>query len=127
MSKRQLTGEEIEIREINYGIGYYCTNEGEHWIELNKHLKKYPKLHQSVLNHELEHARLNNKNIDFWHDFKSMFGPMNFELTKFSLKHPSALLSNSPILFTKKGIAFNWFMCLVWGAVLSGLGIWRLM
>jgi len=118
----------MKIHYINYGIGFCHNENGKSIIELNKHLKKYPKLHQSVLNHELEHARLNSKHIDFWHDLKALFSPMNFELTKFSLRHPSALLSSSPIFFTKKGIAVNLFMSLVWGTtLLTGLGIWRIL
>ena len=118
----------MKISCINYGIGFRHNESGKPIIELNKHLKKYPELHQSVLDHELEHARLNNNYIDFWHDLKALFSPIQIELIKFSLRHPSALLSSSPIFFTKKGIAVNLFMLSIWGAtLLAGLGIWRIL
>ena len=100
------------IKYINYGIGY-CCSDGT--IELNKHLKKYPKMHQMVLNHELGHSKSNNKHMDFRYDLIDSFNlKKNWMFLKFTLKHPSALLSISPVLFEKKGISFNWFMCLFW-------------
>lgn len=116
----------IPLKYIDYGIGFYCKDGDNSWIELNRHLKRYPALHNEVLQHELGHASLDNKHIDFWHDFKDFFNiKKNMNLTKFSLRHPSALLSISPVFFTKKGIAPNWFMCVFWGFMafsLVGIG-----
>jgi hypothetical protein len=107
---------EIPIIYTNNGIGYFCTDKDKSWIELNRHLKKYPKLHQMVLEHELGHNT--KKRTDFLHDLKDFF---NFHkqkrLTGFILKHPSALSSLFPLFFTKKGIAFNWFMFMFWGII----------
>jgi len=108
----------IPIRYINYGIGYHCTDNGKSWIELNKDLKRYPELHQAVLQHELGHNTGNR--MDFLHDLRDYFNPsLQFKLFKFSLKHPRALLSVSPILFDKKGIGTNWFMFAFWGFLLG--------
>lgn len=110
----------IPIHYINYGIGYHVTDKGKSWIELNKHLKDYPSLHQAVLNHELGHNTGNR--MDFLHDLKDHFNPnFQFRLFQFSLRHPSAWLSNSPILFDKKGIGINWFMFAMWGFLLGVL------
>lgn len=104
------------IKYTNYGIGYYCSDGT---IELNQNLKKYPEVHQMVLEHELGHARINNKHIDFMHDLKdSVNFKKNWMLLKFTLKHPSALLSFTPVFFEKGGVSFNWFMCLFWGFII---------
>ena len=104
----------IPIHDINYGIGYFCTDNGKSWIELNKNLKKYPELHEMVLQHELGHNT--EQQMDFLHDLRDNFNPsLQLKLFQFALRHPRALLSNSPILFDKKGVGINWFMFLFWG------------
>ena len=118
----------IPIHYTDYGIGYFCTDKGKSWIELNKHLKKYPELHDMVLKHELEHAT--GKSMDFLHDLRDHFNiKKQLMITKFALRHPSALTSISPILISKKGIGYNLFMFFIWGAIaltliVGGFLIW---
>jgi hypothetical protein len=109
----------MKIKYIDFGIGFLATNDkGESWIELNKHLKKYPKLHKEVLDHELGHAT--GKDMDFWHDVKDFFDfKKQWALMKFTFKHPSALMAVSP--FLPGGI--NWFMLIVWILVATAISV----
>ena len=107
----------MKIKYIDYGVGYFCTDNGKSWIELNRNLKKYPGLFQDVLEHELGHAT--GKKIDFIHDLKYHLNPaVQFELLKFSFRHPRTFLSNSPIIFEKKGVGINWFNLIFLGIFL---------
>ena len=108
---------EPEVKYINYGIGYCCEDNGKKWIELNKHLKEDPILHNLVLEHEFEHFYSKDK-FDFMIDIKDMFNiKKQIKLSKFTAKHPSAILSNSPIFFEHGNIIPNWFMVGFWGFV----------
>lgn len=100
-----------EIREINYGIGYTICDKKPLYIELNKNLKKYPKLRKKVIKHELMHWNSKGWFEDFKIDFYEIFNLKgNYELFKFQLRHPKAFLSNSPILIENKKIIPNYFM-----------------
>ena len=118
----------MQIKYINYGIGYFYTNKGKSWIELHQALKKYPKLHEEVLQHELGHAKLKGKYIDFMHEIKQLFNLKHqLRLMLFSLRHPSALISSTPIFFTKQGLAVNWFALLYLALfMIIGLGVFIL-
>ena len=112
-----------EIKYIDYGIGF-TSQDGENvWIELNENLKKYPELHDEVLEHEIGHLKLKGKYMDLRHDFFDIF---NFKkqarLFSFSLKHPKSMLSISPVFFTKQGIFPNWFMVTFWGFMFALIG-----
>jgi hypothetical protein len=109
----------MRIKYIDHGIGFFATNEqGESWIELNENLKKYPELHDEVLQHELDHAT--GKDMDFWHDFKDAFGfKKQWKLLKFTIKHPSALSAFSP--WVDGGI--SWFVLILWISLALSLGL----
>lgn len=108
----------METTTINYidsGIGFTCRDGDKVWIELNENLKKYPSLHDEVLEHEMEHIRLNGRYMDFMHDFKDTFNlKKQFRLFKFSLKHPKSVSSIFPFSIEKNKIIPNWFMVSFW-------------
>ena len=88
----------MEIRYINHSIA----NRFSDYIEINHHLKDYPKLLEPILQHELSHT-----NKDFsWQDFKLDFFSTNdidsWEMFKFIIKHPSSWLQLSPVIYSKK-------------------------
>jgi hypothetical protein len=94
----------MKIIEVNHGI---ANNFGSH-IEVNKHLKEYPELFNSVLKHELSHTdkkfSLHDFKLDFTHDSKIS----NFQMLKFILKHPASLTQLLPIYYTpKKGFVYD--------------------
>ena len=120
-----------EIRYINYGIGFTVEDNGQKWIELNKHLKKYPDLHTSVLNHELKHYYNGTNRFDFMIELKDMFKSKDhFKLLAFQLKHPKSFACLLPFMYKKtEGFAWNSYMCAVWTAILliaimGGILIW---
>ena len=114
-----LNTQNIPIKYIDYGIGYFCNdNNGNPYIELNKNLKKYPELYRMVLKHELGHNT--NKKMHFLHDLKDGFNFKNqLKLFSFSLNHPRAFLANFPIFLVKKELVINRFMFMVWGSIVG--------
>ena len=68
----------MDILYVPYGV---ANNFGS-YIELNQELKKFPKLHDSILKHELQHTQkgfLRNLVLDFT-DKEFMFERMRFLL-----------------------------------------------
>lgn len=81
--------EDLKIIYGNFNdIGVCMKTKKGRYIELNKNLKKYPKLHKKVLLHEIEHY--NSKNVweDFKIDLRNIFDFKLFpQLELFALKH----------------------------------------
>lgn len=101
----------ILIKEIDYGIAFTVTDGDKRWIEVNKHLKNYPRLYKNTLSHELKHIRSKNKHIDFGLDLKDAFSFKNtLDIFNFTLHHPKALLASSPIFYENRKWSVNWFM-----------------
>ena len=96
----------------NEGIAYTVITDNEIYIEMNKHLCKYPDLYLAVLHHELEHVEKGNTKIDFWIDIKMLFNiPLQLKLFWFTRKHKGARCSHK-IFFKQKDsslLAVNWF------------------
>ncbi len=88
----------MEIIEVNHSIA----NRYDGYIEVNKHLKKYPKLYEPILKHELEHTDQPWSWKDFRLDFLSNTHVNQFSLMKFMFKHPASFLQLSPLLYSKK-------------------------
>ena len=94
----------MEIIEVDHSIA----NRFSDHIEINKHLKDYPKLLKPILQHELSHT----SKAFTWHDFKLDFlsktGVNYIDLLKFMIKHPKSFLHLSPIIYsTKKGFIYD--------------------
>lgn len=91
----------MEIQYTQEGIA----NRYDKVIELNEHLKEYPKLHDSILQHELSHTDKEGFNKQ---DFLLDFGEHkvnHLELLKFMIKYPKSLYQLLPI-YKRKGIVF---------------------
>lgn len=102
-----------KIIEVDYGLGFTVTDGNKRFIQINNNLKKYPELRQEILKHELKHFHSKNKHIDFLIDLKSIFNlKQEWQLFRFSLRHPKAFLGNSPFFFDKRGFSVNWLMLL---------------
>lgn len=108
-----------KIKNITYGLGFtVCEDKKNCYIELNKNLKKYPKLRKQILAHEMLHWNSRG----WWDDFKIDFlDIMNIKkgmgMTKFMIKHPRSFLANSPVFFENGKIIPNYFMLGLWGFV----------
>jgi len=87
----------MEIIYTNSGLA----NNFGNFLELNRNLKKYPKFHAEVLEHELGHGEGKN---NFWHDLKDSFSLLSVKVFLFSLRHPGALRDLSPFVRSTKGV-----------------------
>jgi hypothetical protein len=101
----------MKIKYVDFGI---ANNYGDE-IELNINLKKYPKLHNEILNHELKHSQkrpLTHIRADFLEK-----GVSNWKLFKFCLKHPKGFKQIVPLYYHKEREQFiydkNYFI--MWG------------
>ncbi len=88
-------------------------------IELNKHLKKWPTLHASLLQHEARHT--NNKKFnkkDLIHDLSTPNQIDTFKMMKFIIRHPFSLVQFIPIYWTKKrGLIIDYNLIIIWFVV----------
>jgi hypothetical protein len=99
--------ENPRIEYVNYGIG----NTFKDRIELNKALKKYPKLHDKVLQHELKHYN-KEENVDL----KEHQG---WQMNKFIITHPSTWVQYLPVWYKNKIISYDPSMITIWILLLS--------
>lgn len=86
----------IEIEYVGHSLGNYFVSS----IELNKHLKKYPKLHDAILAHELKHTPtgfIQNLKNDL-----SYLGINSSELFLFMFKHPASFMQLLPCYYSRK-------------------------
>ena len=88
----------MKIVEVNHSIA----NRFKGYIEVNKNLKKYPKLFKGVIEHEMSHTDEAFTWKDFKLDFTSDSKVNNWELMKFMLKHPRSFSQLLPVLYSKK-------------------------
>ncbi len=101
----------MKIIEINHSIAYFNETDTHSYIEINKHLKKYPKLYAKVLCHEKEHASTEGFWPNILIDIKDLLDmPKQIMLFGFMLRHPSSIRSMIPIFFENKRVSVNWFM-----------------
>ena len=107
----------MDIIESNWGIANTYPNR----IELNKHLKDFPKLREKIITHELEHAKakswIANRKVDAFTEIKFK------DLIPFIKKHPKALFQQYlPITYSKydNTIYFEWTLILLY---LLGTGV----
>ncbi len=93
--------------EIVY-VDHSIANNFGWYIEINKHLRKYPKLLDPILEHELAHTDKAWSVKDFKLDFFSKNNLDHWQLFKFMLKYPKSFYQVLPILYSKeKGISFD--------------------
>jgi hypothetical protein len=109
----------MEIRYVDSGL---ANNFGD-YIELNKYLKFYPELHDTILKHELSHT--NNKGFtkeDFLLDFSP--SKVNYwKLFKFMCMCPKSFLQFAPFYKQGKTIVYDINMIIAWSAILGVIGI----
>ncbi len=92
--------EQLKIIYRNYGI---ADRFPDGTIELNKHLKKYPSLHKSLIEHEARHTNdvsFNRK--DLLHDLSTPNQIKTMKMMKFIFRHPFSLVQFAPVYYTKK-------------------------
>ena len=94
----------MKIVEVSHSIA----NRFDGYIEINKNLKKYPKLLEPILQHEKDHTNQAWSYQDFKLDFFSNSNVNYLKLIKFMFRYPASFLQLSPILYSKKrGFVFD--------------------
>lgn len=87
----------MKIEYVDYGL---ANNFGD-TIELNKNLIRYPKLHESLLQHELSHTdkafTLHDLKIDFISDNVN-----SLRIILFMIRYPKSLTQLFPFYYSKK-------------------------
>jgi len=93
-----MTLNKLPIVEIDRGI---ANNFGT-YIEINKHLRKYPNLLNHILEHEFSHTNKLVSFEDFKLDFIQPSKVNSFEMFKFMIKHPKSFTQLLPFYWTRK-------------------------
>ncbi|KKM63716.1 hypothetical protein LCGC14_1508710 [marine sediment metagenome] len=94
----------MKIEYVNHSI---ANNFGS-YIEINKHLRKYPELLNPILEHELSHTEKAWSVKDFKLDFFSDNKINHWNLFKFMLKYPKSFYQVLPVLYSvEKGISVD--------------------
>lgn len=110
----------VKVVETNWGIA----NRFSDCIEINKHLKDYPKLYKPILAHELGHETTDFTLDDLKYDLVSSNKVSQWGVLKFMFHHPKAILQFFPIYWTKKrGFVYDINLSIFYLFVLSILGI----
>lgn len=114
---------EIPTHEISNGIGFtVCQGSKPLYIELNKNLRKYPRLRSQVIKHEMLHWNSRGWLNDFKIDFFDIFNlKKQRSLFNFSLRNPKSLCSSLPFFIEDKKLIPNFFMSCIWA--ISGISI----
>ncbi len=98
----------MEIRLVDYGI---ANNFGD-YIEINKELKKFPKLYNSILKHELQHTKKPFSLFDLKIDIKNKV-PI-FGLMKFMITRPKTWTQALPIYIRNKKLIYDFNLMLLY-------------
>lgn len=111
----------MKIEYVNWGI---ANNFGD-LIELHKDLKKYPKLHQAVLSHELRHTE-GYSYQDIKNDFLKESGIDIGDLLKFAITRPKTWVQLLPLYYStiKKewSLDINYLIFYAFIAIFFGAG-----
>lgn len=94
-------------------------------VELNKHLKDYPKLQRALLQHEAKHTREKGfTKKDFVHDLTTIDQINQWQMIKFMSRHPLSLIQVLPITYSKRrGIMYDINSLIVWGALIGVISL----
>ena len=104
----------MKIKYINYGTG----NRVGNIIYLNKDLKKYPKLHDAILKHEIKHTGMFSM-FDFNLDLTNKdLAKVKNEWWSFIIKYPRAWVNFLPVLKLGSSWCFDVSIIIVWGIII---------
>jgi len=110
--------ETIPITYTEFGI---ANNYGDH-IEMNVHLKEYPKLQSAILFHEKSHTKKTFSKEDIVLDLAP--SKMNYlDLFKFMCRYPKTFAQFLP--FYKRGnvMFYDINLLIVYAVLLGGIGL----
>jgi hypothetical protein len=109
----------VEVKYVPWGLA----NRFDTYIELKENLPLYPELHNSILAHELGHSSTPGFTKQ---DFLLDLGPSKvnyFKLFKFMCIYPKTFLQFAPF-YRQKGVwIYDINLMIVWGVLLSAIGL----
>ena len=109
----------MKIEESNWGIA----NRFEDCIEINRNLKKLPKLYYPILRHELQHTDEIFSISELKHDLLPTEKVKQWDLLLFMIHNPKSLTQLLPFYYSKKrGFHLDINMSLVWLVMLGVIG-----
>jgi hypothetical protein len=101
-------------------VSHSLANRFDGYIEINKNLKKYPSLYNTIISHELSHS--SNQGFtkqDFLLDQEKL--NINYwDLFKFMAKHPLSFAQFLPFYIGNGVFIYDTNKCIVW---LTALGV----
>lgn len=109
----------MEVKYVKWGLA----NRFNDRIEINENLRLYPELHNAILQHELSHTDKQGFNKE---DFVLDIGPSKvnyWKLMKFMICHPRSFLQFAPFYKQNKVFIYDVNLCIVWGIMVSVIGI----
>lgn len=110
----------MEIKYVNGGI---ANNFGT-YLEINKHLKKYPKLLNPLLRHELDHTDKTFTIEDIYLDLTASHNINQFDLMWFMIKHPRSFSQLLPLYYSKsRGWVYDINLCLTYVTFISFISL----
>ena len=114
---------EPKIIEVDWGI---ANRFQDGTIEINKHLRAYPKLYFPIIIHELEHSNQSFSLYDLKHDINSEHKVNQIQLLKFMFKHPKSFTQILPFYYTpRRKFVFDINLCIIYSVMfLIGFGIY---
>ena len=105
----------MEVKYVKWSI---ANNFGDH-IELNENLPQYPKLHDAILEHELQHTDKAWSLQDFTLDFLKPLKCSTAELLGFMASRPSTWMQILPFYLKNGRIIFDINLSILWSFIIG--------
>jgi len=116
----------VQINYVNWGLA----NRFDDCIEMNIHLKKNQRLHDSILDHEMGHKKHNTFKQDLIHDLTPVNKLSQKDVLIFMIKHPKTFTQLLPFYYSpsRKEIIYDISMLIIYSfaGTLIGLAFWLL-
>lgn len=112
---------EVNVTYTRWGLA----NRFPDGIELNQVLKKNPRLHDSILHHELGHKKDNTFKQDYVHDLRPINKLSQKDLIIFMVKHPTTWTQLLPFYYSpkRKKIIYDLNMVINYSLVIGFIGL----
>ena len=94
-------------------------------IELNVALKKNPRLHQAILEHELGHKKDNTFKKDLAHDLTPINKLTQKDILVFMIKHPRTIIQFFPFYWSprRKQLIYDSNMLIIYGILFGVMAL----
>lgn len=106
----------MQVKYVDFAIG----NNFGNYVELNKNLKLYPRLHDAILKHELQHTNIQGFTTkDLMLDLSTPSDINTWDLIKFMFRHPKSMIQLLPFYRSKGVYFYDVNMLIIWALCIS--------